>query len=114
MPSPVNAAPEPSTAAPDPQEVMEATWEVPTENLPPVGSPVQFFTNDRRRQWSGVGTGPYAAIVTGYGEHNSLTLYVFPCHGAMPPQLYENVPALSPTDALVWWRSLPHKNTKKK
>ena len=92
---------------------MDAAWEVPVENLPPVGSPVQFFTNDRRRQWSDTGAGPYAAIVTGYGTHNRLNLYVLPCRGAMPPELYENVPALGLTGDLVWWRTLPHKPPRK-
>src|SRR4051794_14434891 len=94
--------------APRQGEIVEAAWEVPAEHLPAVGSPVQFFTNDRRRQWAGVGTGPYAAIVTGYGHHNSLNLYVLPCRGAMPAVLYENVPALGATEDLVWWRSLPY------
>jgi len=112
---PSQAAAEPS----QPQEVIDAAWEVPVENLPAVGSPVQFFTSDKRRQWPGVEQGPYAAIVVGYGRQNSLNLYVLPCRGAMPPELYENVPALSTSDDYpstgsgLWWRSLPYVFKKK-
>jgi len=108
--NPSQAAAEPSQS----QEVIDAAWEVPVENLPPVGTPVQFFTNDKRRQWASVGAGPYAAIVTGYGSHNRLNLYVLPCRGAMPAELYENVPPLNTTEDLVWWRSLPYQAPKKK
>jgi hypothetical protein len=97
------------------QEVIDASWEAVAIDLPPVGSPVQFFTNDRRRQWTGVGVGPYAAIVTAYGANpNSLNLYVFPCQSAMPPQLYENVPTLGLTNDLVWWRTIPYQTPKGK
>jgi len=110
---PSQTARDPSPEAP-PQEVIDAAWEVPAENLPPVGSAVQFFTNDRRRQWSDIGAGPYAAIVTGYGSHNRLNLYVLPCRGAMPAELYENVPSLGLTGDLVWWRTIPYQTPKPK